>query len=285
MTIAIHDIARQFLPRRPHYYYARIKLATDPLYAGVGKALAGSSEPLLDLGCGIGLLAHALRGQGFTGHYHGVDSDAGKIDSAREAGTRAGLSSVRFEVVDLECGFPEHRGSVALLDVFQFLSPATQDALLDCAIDSLTPTSRLVIRTGLARPGWRLRFTRGVDWLARFSRWMNVGPKRYPDREELEQRFAERGLIAAFQPLRGRLPFENWLITATRSPETSEGVQPPDTCVEQGRETDPREIRNHQPAGGAIAPEEKDNGGDDDQVENDNVDERKIDAMHAEKQG
>jgi SAM-dependent methyltransferase len=231
MNIAIRDIARQFLPRKPHYYYARIKLATDPLYAGVGEALAGSSEPLLDLGCGIGLLAHALRGQGFSGHYLGVDSDTGKIESAREASARAGLASVRFDVVDLERGIPEHRGSIALLDILQFLSPSAQDALLDSAIASLTSTSRLVIRTGLARPGWRLRFTRGVDWLARMSGWMNVGPKRYPDREALERQFAERGLIATFRPLHGRLPFENWLIAAKRDPGRSEGVQLPDTRV------------------------------------------------------
>jgi SAM-dependent methyltransferase len=285
MTIAIHAIARQFLPRRPHYYYARIKLATDPLYAGVGEAFAGNSEPLLDLGCGIGLLAHVLRGQGFCGHYLGVDSDTGKITSAREAAERAGLARVQFEVMDLERGIPGHRGSVALLDILQFLSASAQDALLDCALDSLTPTSRLVIRTGLARPGWRLRFTRGVDWLARASGWMNVGPKRYPNREKLEHRFAERGLSATFRPLHGRLPFENWLITVTREPGRSEGVQSPDTRVEHGRETDPGQIRNHQPAGYAIAPEEKDNGGDDDQVEDDDIDERQVDAMQAEKQG
>jgi SAM-dependent methyltransferase len=284
MNIAIRDIARQFLPRRAHYWYARIKLATDPLYAGVGGEFAGSSEPLLDLGCGIGLLAHSLRGQGFSGHYLGVDSDAGKIESAREASARAGLASVRFDVTDLESGVLVHRGNVALLDILQFLSSPAQDSLLDSAISSLTPTSRLIIRTGLARPGWRLRFTRGVDWLARVSGWMNVGPKRYPDRRDLEQRFAERGLIATFRPLRARLPFENWLITAKRDPARSVGVQLPDTRVENGCETDPGQVRNHEPSGNAIAPEEQDNRGDDDQVENDNIDERQIGSMQTEEQ-
>jgi SAM-dependent methyltransferase len=284
MSIAIRDIARQFLPHKPHYWYARIKLATDPLYAGVGETLAGSSEPLLDLGCGIGLLAHALRAQGFCGNYLGVDSDTGKIDSAREASARAGLASVRFDVTDLESGVPAHRGNVALLDILQFLSSPAQDSLLDSAISSLTPTSRLVIRTGLARPGWRLRFTRGVDWLARVCGWMNVGPKRYPDREALERRFAKRGLIATFRPLHGHLPFENWLITAKRDPVRSVGVQLPDTRVENGRETDPGQIRNHEPASDAITPEEQDNRGDDDQVQNDDVDERKIGTVQTEEQ-
>jgi SAM-dependent methyltransferase len=217
MELATHEIARQFLPRRTHYYYARIKLATDPLYTGVGRVLASSREPLLDLGCGIGLLAHALRAQGFAGSYRGVDIDGGKIDSARAAGERAGLSATHFERVDLAAGFPAHRGSVALLDIVQFLPPPAQDALLDAAIESLTPAALLVMRSGLHRDGWRLRFTRGIDRLARFTRWMNVGPQRYPSREDLQRRFDRHGLSASFQPLSGRMPFENWLICARRA--------------------------------------------------------------------
>ena len=216
MELAIRDIARQFLPRRPHYYYARIKLATDPLYSGVGRALAATREPLLDLGCGIGLLAHALRAQGFAGSYRGVDIDARKIDSARAAADRAGLTAVHFDTLDLAAGFPEHRGSVALLDIVQFLPPPAQDALLEAAIASLTPGALLVMRSGLHRAGWRLRFTRGVDRLARLTRWMNVGPQRYPTREALQDRFARHGLSASFQPLSGPMPFENWLICARR---------------------------------------------------------------------
>ncbi|HET9033376.1 MAG TPA: methyltransferase domain-containing protein [Dokdonella sp.] len=228
MELAIHAIARQFLPRRPHYWYARIKLATDPLYTGVGEVLATTRQPLLDLGCGIGLLAHALRAQGFSADYRGVDIDGKKIVSAREAAARAELAAVCFEPLDLARGFPAHRGSVALLDIVQFLPPDAQSALLESAIASLSPGAVLVMRTGLQRDGWRLRFTRGVDRFARWARWMNVGPNRYPRRHELEQRFADHGLTATFTPLRGRLPFENWLICAKRgaSEESSANVQP-----------------------------------------------------------
>ncbi len=218
MKLAIRDIARHYLPRRPHYWYARIKLATDPLYTRVGMALAETREPLLDLGCGIGLLAHALRMQGFPGDCLGVDVDEEKIASARAAAARARLIGVHFEAYDLAHGFPAHRGSVALLDIVQFLPPEAQDALLEAAIASLTPGAVLVMRTALHRDGWRLRFTRGVDRFARITRWMNVGPQRYPRREDLEERFARHGLSATFAPLSGRLPFENWLICAKRQP-------------------------------------------------------------------
>lgn len=216
MQLVIHDIARSFLPQRNHYYYARIKLATDPLYTGVGAVLASTQAPLLDLGCGIGLLAHALRAQGFSADYRGVDIDHRKIASARDAARRAQLGDVRFESVDLANDFPVHHGSVALLDIVQFLPPDAQDVLLERAIACLTPGATLVMRTGLQRQGWRLRFTRGVDRLARMTRWMNVGPQAYPSRDALEARFTRHGLSASFTPLRGRLPFENWLICAKR---------------------------------------------------------------------
>lgn len=218
----IREIAPHFLPRRPHYWYARIKLATDPLYVGVGAVLAQTQEPLLDLGCGIGLLGHTLRAQGFGGDYRGVDIDAEKIASATEAAARAGLAGVRFESLDLARGFPVHRGSVALLDIVQFLPPEAQEALLESAIASLSPGAILVMRSGLQRKGWRLRFTRGVDRFARMTGWMNVGPQRYPRREDLEQRFSKHGLTASFTPLRGRLPFENWLICARQDPVISQ---------------------------------------------------------------
>ena len=80
-------IAQSFLPtrwfgNRYYYYYSRAKLRSDPLYPGVVDALRGTQAPLLDLGCGIGLLAHALRTNGLSMPYRGVDIDAPKIAQA-----------------------------------------------------------------------------------------------------------------------------------------------------------------------------------------------------------
>ncbi|NEL80947.1 MAG: SAM-dependent methyltransferase, partial [Xanthomonas perforans] len=74
-------IARAFLPPHPlgnryDYYYTQAKLRTDPLYPGVLAELRSTTAPVLDLGCGLGLLAHALRADGQALAYHGVDVDA-----------------------------------------------------------------------------------------------------------------------------------------------------------------------------------------------------------------
>ena len=214
-------IAQAFLPsrwygNRWHYYYSRAKLGSDPLYPGVIDALRGSAAPLLDLGCGIGLLAHALRAAGIAVPYRGVDNDAAKIAQARRAAGVAGLQGVGFELVDLAAGMPAHCGSVAILDVLQFVPPQAQDAILDAAVAMLAPGATLVIRTGLDDGSRRARFTRRIDAMSRVLGWMNAGPKRYPSAAGLRARFDAAGLHSEFTPLYGRTPFNNWRIVATR---------------------------------------------------------------------
>lgn len=214
-------IARPFLPEhtfgnRWHYHYARIKLRTDPLYPGVAEALRGCDAPLLDLGCGIGLLAHALRAAGLAMPYHGVDNDAPKIARAGRAAARAQLREVTFDCVDLSRGPPAHSGSVAILDVLQFVAPQVQVAILDAAVAMLAPGARLVIRTGLDDGSRRARTTRRIDALSRAVGWMNAGPKRYPDADALRARFDAAGLTAEFTPLHGNTPFNNWRVVAER---------------------------------------------------------------------
>ncbi|WP_159017486.1 class I SAM-dependent methyltransferase [Cognatiluteimonas profundi] len=212
-------IARAFLPQRWygnrwHYHYSRIKLGSDPLYPGVASALRGSERPLLDLGCGIGLLAHALRAEGLALAYRGVDNDAGKIDEARRAASTAALDGVVFEVVDLARTFPVHAGSVAILDVLQYLDDAAQRRLLDAAIAMLVPGSRLVIRTGIEDGSRRMWLTRTFDRIANLLGWMNAAPHHYPRADDLRATLANAGLQVAFTPLRGNTPFNNWMVVA-----------------------------------------------------------------------
>ncbi|WP_162312133.1 methyltransferase domain-containing protein [Pseudoxanthomonas broegbernensis] len=212
-------IAAAFLSQRRfggryHYHYVRTKLRSDPLYPGVCAALAGTGAPLLDLGCGLGLLAHALRQSGIGLRYHGLDNDRRKIAAAGRAAARAGLGDTRFEAMDLSLALPPHRGSVAILDLLQFVDPARQMPIVDGAIGMLEPGARLVIRTGLDDGGRRARITRGADVLSRVLGWMNAAPRRYPEAAALRARFDDAGLRSRFSPLSGDTPFNNWLIVA-----------------------------------------------------------------------
>lgn len=213
-------IAEAFLPRHPlgnryDYYYAQGKLRSDPLYPGVLAALHGSREPLLDLGCGLGLLAHALRFDGQTLAYRGVDNDDAKIARARRAAQ--GLADTRFETMDLAVAVPAHRGSVAILDVLQYLDTDAQHALLANAASMLAPEGLLVIRSGIADDSGRMRMTRIADRLANWIGWMQFRPRSWPTRDGLDALFASLGLQAEFAPLYGNTPFNNWLIVARRN--------------------------------------------------------------------
>lgn len=208
-------IARHFLPSRWHYYYARSKLGSDPLYEGVARALRGSSAPLLDLGCGIGLLLHALAARGLKFVFVGVDNDSAKVELAREAAVRAGLDA-RFLCMDLAAEFPRHEGSVAVLDMLQFLPPPRVEPFLHQAAGCIAGSGRLVIRTGLHDASWRAGITRTADVFARAIRWMNAAPREYPTRALLTARLERLGLTVQFEPLWGGTPFNNWLIIAER---------------------------------------------------------------------
>ena len=202
-------IARAFLPprwygNRYHYYYSRAKLRSDPLYPGVVDALRDSRAPLLDLGCGIGLLAHALRVAGIDVAYRGVDNDAAKIAQARLAAARAGLHGVAFDVVDLAQGMPAHSGSVAILDVLQFVPAQAQDAILDAAIARIADGGVLVIRTGLDDGSTRARTTRRIDAISRVLRTPELRKIMVrAGRARVEREFAIESVVGRLRQLLG----------------------------------------------------------------------------------
>jgi SAM-dependent methyltransferase len=210
-------IAAGYLPSRYHYWYSLSKLATDPLYESVLGELRSDNEPLLDVGCGIGLLIHALRAGGLNIDYLGIDSDAEKIEIARRSVANNGVQGADFRVCDLAVEFPDHRGSVALLDVLQYLDPQAQDRVLDGAARSITKHGRLVMRGGLDDGSWRASVTRAADRFGHAIRWMKTPFRAQPKRAEVATLLARHGLASDFRPAWGRTPFNNWLVVARRS--------------------------------------------------------------------
>jgi len=224
-TLAVADarrIATAFLPRFPlgnrfDYYYVRSKLGTDPLYPGTIAALRGRRAPLLDLGCGLGLLAHALRHAGEMQTYRGVDHDAAKIARGQRAAANAGLQDVSFETVDLSRTLPEHRGSVAILDVLQYLSIRDRETLLTHTAAMIEGDARLVIRTPINDRSRRARLGAWADRFAHNIGWMRAAPHPAPTLAELSASLEAAGLRVHSEPLHGRTPFNNWLVVAERA--------------------------------------------------------------------
>jgi SAM-dependent methyltransferase len=216
MRVRKRHIAATYLPSRYRYWYSLGKLAMDPLYDSVPAAFADNRAPILDLGCGIGLLLHCLRATGSRTTYIGVDTDAEKIEAARSASDRGGHADAAFDVCDLSRQFPRHEGSVALLDVLQYLPPSAQEPLISQAAQCVSPEGRLVIRTGLADRSWRSTLTRATDRFGHWVGWMKTSFKAQPSAADLAAILRRHGLHADFRPLWGRTPFNNWLVIARR---------------------------------------------------------------------
>jgi len=209
-------IASRYLPSRYYYWYARSKLASDPLYSGVLGLLRDTHAPVLDVGCGIGLLAQALGERPDPPDYFGVDFDAPKIDIARAAARAGSLQKTRFEVCDLLQGLPAHQGSVLMLDVLQYFEPHIRDELLSNAARSLGEDGCLILRTGIDDGGWRAAFTRVTDKVQHTIRWMKSAPRSQPTRQAIADLLSHHGLASEFQPPSSRTPFNNWLVKCGR---------------------------------------------------------------------
>lgn len=193
-------------------HYVPSKLASDPVYEAVATELHASALPVLDIGCGIGLLTHYLRELGYQVPMTGFDYDDRKIASARAMA--AGMSDVRFSVGDARRDLPEHSGHVVILDILQFFTPVEQDVLLRAAAVRLAPQGKLIIRNCLADESWRFRTTTMGDWFAKATLWMKAGPVAYPTADQFRRVLGEAGLSVSIRPLWGGTPFNNHLIVA-----------------------------------------------------------------------
>lgn len=196
--------------------YVKSKLRTDPLYPAVWLELGNSDLPLLDLGCGLGLLAFYLRHHGFRPPILSIDYDLKKITTAQEI-ANAHYPDTQFQHGDAREGIPQFQGSVTILDILQFFQKGEQERLLRNAARSVAPGGQLVIRSGLLDDSWRFRVTHAGDLLARATRWMKAAPTCYPTRESICTVLEGEGLDGKVTPLWGKTPFNNFLISYKRS--------------------------------------------------------------------
>jgi SAM-dependent methyltransferase len=203
-------------PGRWDRNYVSAKLRTDPLYSALEKEFRDSELPLLDLGCGLGLLAFFLRSKNISVPILGLDYDSRKIDSARQVATASKLRDLVFSHHDARSGLPDHSGNVSILDILQFFTEEEQAKLLRLAADRVAPGGKLVIRSGLRDDSFRYRITVLGDLLAKATRWMKAAPTHYPTSQDFHQILAPFGHVE-ITPLWGGTPFNNHLIVLKRS--------------------------------------------------------------------
>lgn len=208
MTDVANRLASLF-DRKSLQHYARWKVRSDPAYAAVAEAVLARDRPLLDLGCGIGLLPFYLREQGFTAPVVGIDFDQRKIDVARVAAQR--YRGIDFIAADARDPLP-HDHDLVILDVLHYFDSDSQQTIL---ANAARAGNVVVIRQGIRDDSWRHRFTFLVDAIGRAIRWMRAERLNYPTHDQVTRAFAN-DFDVDVRPLWGRTPYNNYFFVFTR---------------------------------------------------------------------
>lgn len=203
-------------PQRWLRGYAGSKLRSDKIFQAAYDSLGDSHAPILDIGCGVGLLPFYLRERGLDQPITGIDLDARKILRAREAASKAAYDSLVFLEGNAAGALPSCSGHVVLFDVLHYLAPAQQELLLRQAAARVSPGALLLLRDCPRDSSARFWITYACERFAQTISW-NIGvPLHFPTREEIHAAFPPEKFSGDETPMWGRGPFNNRLFAFRR---------------------------------------------------------------------
>ncbi len=180
--------------------------------------LRGSDQPILDIGCGLGLLAFYLRERGCRQPLLGLDVDGRKIRQGSVVAAAA-YRNIDLRHQDVRGPLPVFSGNVVLLDVLHYLPLAKQTALLSHLAECVAPGGLLVIRDCPRDNTPRFWMTWAAEKFAQAVSWNLNTSLHFPSRERIAESFRGNEFVSESRPLWGATPFNNQLfIFRRRSP-------------------------------------------------------------------
>ncbi len=196
--------------------YVGSKLRRDPVYPAAYELFSGSDEPILDVGCGVGLLAFYLRERGCRQPILGLDVDARKI----RQGMR--IAQQRYRDVDLRTqdiqgptpGFFRHDCSFRCAPLSA--ARTTDGVAYRISPDASRPAGLLVIRDCPRDNGPRFWMTWAAEKFAQAVSWNLNTSLHFPSRERINGAFSEIEFERESRPLWGTSPFNNYLFIFRR---------------------------------------------------------------------
>ena len=203
------DVAGRLAARYPTPFlraYVRSKIRIDPVYGAVFERVCKSNAPLLDVGCGIGILALYLRARGFTAPIRGIDHDERKIAIARSV-----MPDATFELGDARTAI-DTGATIVLLDLLHYFREDEQARILAAAAATATT---VIIRDAIRDGSWRYRLTYVQEMFSRAIRWLRAERLHFPTGHDVIRPFGS--FEAEVVPLYGRTPFNNYLFVFRRS--------------------------------------------------------------------
>jgi len=154
------------------YCVIRLQIINLPMLHVLSLCLRGKRR-VLEVGCGFGLFGCYFAARDRRVQWTGLDLDAGRIDMARKASERLGLSNTNFSVADARehLQLSERFDAIVMMDLLHHIPDDAKRQLLDTVLDRLAPDGVLIIKEVTRRPWWKMAFTwildvlmtRGVD--------------------------------------------------------------------------------------------------------------------------
>jgi 2-polyprenyl-3-methyl-5-hydroxy-6-metoxy-1,4-benzoquinol methylase len=202
------DVAAKY-PTRFLRQYVRSKMAADPVYRAVLEHVR-DGEPLLDVGCGVGILELFLRANGVRCPVTAIDSDVQKIAVAQSLG----CDGVTFLAGDA-LALPPFRGTIVLLDLLHYFRAEEQQQILAAVIERTSGI--VVIRDAVRDRSMRYRATLAEETFARAVRWLRVPRLEFPTIESVVSPFHAAGFESSVRSNWGQTPFNNFLFVFSRA--------------------------------------------------------------------
>jgi trans-aconitate methyltransferase len=194
--------------------YVRKKLRSDPIFPAAFELLRDSARPLIDLGCGVGLLAFYLRERRFQPPVIGLDRDRRKIARANAVARRV-YRDIEFLEQDVRESFAQ-TGNIVLFDLLHYLPPNDQTELLAQLVPRVTLGGLLMIRDSPRERNARFWLTDLAERFAQGTTWNVRTPLHFPTRDNISAAFAPNEFSRTVEPLWGRTPFNNHLFIFRR---------------------------------------------------------------------
>ena len=212
-------VASQF-PQRWLRGYVGSKLLRDPVFETAYGLLAKSDKPILDVGCGMGLLAFYLRERSCNQRILGLDLDARKVRQGIQIERRL-YDDIEFRCQDAVKELPEFEGDVVLFDVLHYLPREAQASLLQRLAQCVAPGGALLVRDCPREKGIRFRMTWAAEKFAQLISWNLRRPLHFPSRESITEAFGQTEFDCEIRPMWGSSPFHNYLFVFTRRRKTT----------------------------------------------------------------
>ena len=194
--------------------YAGRKLRSDPIFPAAYELFRASPQPLVDVGCGVGLLPFYLRERNFLPPISGLDCDGRKIERANAV--RQGVyRDLQFLKQDVTNPIAQ-TGNIVLFDLLHYLRPNGQSGLLERLAARVAPGGVLAIRDCPRDGNARFWLTLLAERFAQRTTWNVKAVLHFPTRERIFAAFDETQFTHTVEPLWGRTPFNNHLFIFRR---------------------------------------------------------------------